>query len=162
MSTRDPKSDVLQLQLSRFHSLDVVRLPKSRKYRVVFAERFGVQRRAFVEISFDEAHRLALFLASVDDHMSQTSDDPPTDPSRPSKLPPEEVIDMESARLEREAVPEPLPPLPQIPRVPTRERMRAVTSPEAVVKEFADDPRTGVIPIEYQDTQVKPDEPDDH
>jgi hypothetical protein len=159
---RDPKSDVLQLQLSRYHSLDVVRLPKSRKYRVVFAERFGVQRRAFVEISFEEAHRLALFLASVDDHLRpQTDDDPPTDPSRPSKLPPAEVVDMEVERLERDAVPEALPPIPQIPRVPTRERMRAVTSPDAVVKEFADDPRTGVVPLEYQDTAVKdPEEPD--
>lgn len=157
---RDPKSDVLQLQLSRYHSLDVVRLPKSRKYRVVFAERFGVQRRAFVEISFEEAHRLALFLASVDDHMSQVSDDPPTDPSRPSKLPPAEVVDMEVERLERDAVPEALPPIPQIPRVPTRERMRAVTSPDAVVKEFADDPRTGVVPLEYQDTAVKPEDDD--
>ena len=96
------KSDVLQLSLSRYHSLDVVRLPKSRKYRVVFAERFGVQRRAFVEISFDEAARLALFLANVEDGLRVTDeDDPPTDPSRPSKLPPPELSELRELALPR-------------------------------------------------------------
>lgn len=153
MSTRDPKSDVLQLQLSRFHSLDVVRLPKSRKYRVVFAERFGVQRRAFVEISFEEAHRLALFLASVEDGMrSHDPNDPPTDPSRPSKMPPQEVVEMEVERLERDAVPElPLPPIPEVPS-----RKRPPTAAPHPIEDF-DDPRTGVIPMEYR----KPDEPKD-
>lgn len=160
---RDPTSDVLQLNLSRYHSLDVVRLPKSRKYRVVFAERFGVQRRAFVEISFDEAHRLALFLASVDDHMrEQTDDDPPTDPSRPSRLPPQEVRNMESERLERDAIPQPLPPIPSVPRVGTRDKMvRAVTSPHEILKEFAQDPRTGVVPTEYLDEKPDPAKDDD-
>lgn len=152
MSTRDPKSDVLQLQLSRFHSLDVVRLPRSRKYRVVFAERFGVQRRAFVEISFEEAHRLALFLASVEDGMrSHDPNDPPTDPSRPSRMPPQEVIDMEAQRLERDAIPElPLPPIPDVPK----------SGVPRAIEDF-DDPRTGVIPMEYRDTELPKDPTDD-
>jgi hypothetical protein len=59
-------SDILQIQLSASHSLDIIRLPKSRKYRVIFAERSGVQRRAFVEISFEQSLKLAKFLANVD------------------------------------------------------------------------------------------------
>lgn len=95
----EAKSDVLQLSLSRYHSLDVVRLPKARKYRVVFAERFGVQRRASVEISFDEAARLALFLANVEDGLIVTDeDDPPTDPSRPSNLAPPPLHEMAMPR----------------------------------------------------------------
>ena len=87
----------------------------------------------------------------------------PAEPSAAGsgELPPAEVVDMEVERLERDAVPEALPPIPVLPRVPTRERMRAVTSPDAVVKEFADDPRTGVVPLEYQDTAVKPEDDDD-
>jgi len=93
------KSDVLQLSLSRYHSLDVVRLPRARKYRVVFAERFGVQRRAFVEISFDEAARLARFLANVEDGLIVSDgDDPPTDPSRPTNIPPPELRDLAMPR----------------------------------------------------------------
>ena len=92
------KPDVLQLSLSRYHSLDVVRLPKARKYRVVFAERFGVQRRAFVEISFDEAAKLARFLANVEDGMLVTGDDPPTDPSRPTNIPPPELRELAMPR----------------------------------------------------------------
>ena len=57
-------ADVLQLRLSPHHSIDLVRLPKSRRFRIVFAERQGVQRRAFVEISFDDAMRIAKFLAA--------------------------------------------------------------------------------------------------
>jgi hypothetical protein len=153
--TRDPKSDVLQLNLSRHHSLDVVRLPKSRKYRVVFAERFGVQRRAFVEISFDEAAKLALFLANVEDSIRvPDDDDPPTDPSRPSRLAPMHLRDMEAERLERDAIPEPLPPPPR--RATTKPRIAVVRGPvvdpdaETVlspVEEVRHDPRTGAIEI---------------
>jgi len=157
MSTRDPKSDVLQLNLSRFHSLDIVRLPKSRKYRVVFAERFGVQRRAFVEISFEEAHKLALFLVNVEDKMVPHDPyDPPTNPSRPTKMPPPEIERMALDEMEREAVPEgaPLPPIPDIPRA------RRPSTGDAVPRETEnfDDPRTGVIPLEYQDTELKKDD----
>ena len=60
-----PSPDVLVLKLSQYHSLDLVRLPRARKYRLVFAERFGVQRRAFVEVSFDQAMTVAKFLASI-------------------------------------------------------------------------------------------------
>jgi hypothetical protein len=78
---RDPKENILQIQLSKWHSLDLVRLPKSRKYRIVFAERFGVQRRAFVEILFEEARAIALFLANSEEGMSSPGEnfDPPTD-----------------------------------------------------------------------------------
>ena len=159
---RDPKSDVLQLNLSRYHSLDVVRLPKSRKYRVVFAERFGVQRRAFVEISFDEAAKLALFLANIEDSIRIPEDfDPPTDPSRPSTMPPPVLREMAEDELDREAVPEPLPPLPQIPRAPTKPSKQVVDPEEdtqlAVPEPLNDDPRTGVIPEEYLDKPKKPD-----
>jgi len=110
------KPDVLQLSLSRYHSLDVVRLPKTRKYRVVFAERFGVQRRAFVEISFDEALRLARFLANVEDGIIVGDGlDPPTDPSRPTNVAPPELRDLEADQFAREA-----PPLPPLPRTRSR------------------------------------------
>jgi len=133
------KPDVLQLNLSRYHSLDVVRLPKARKYRVVFAERFGVQRRAFVEISFDEAARLALFLANVEDGLRVTDeDDPPTDPSRPSKLAPPELRDIEIDRQDRqhdrEPLAESLPPIPTPPISMPRTRSRNVTG-DAIPRE---------------------------
>lgn len=160
--SRDPKSDVMQLNLSRHHSLDVVRLPKSRKYRVVFAERFGVQRRAFVEISFDEAAKLALFLANIEDSIRvPDDDDPPTDPSRPSRLAPMHMRDMEQERLERDAIPEPLPAPPPLPRVPTKPRV--ITRPKLVVdvdaptelspveEEPRYDPRTGAIEMPLED-----------
>ena len=120
----DPMSDVLSIRLSSYHSIDLVCLPKSRKYRVVFAERFGVQRRAFVEISFEEAMTLARFLASVENGMRPGADpsDPPTDPARPSMMPPAEVREMLKSYVEEpdlDAVPEAVEPL--------------------------DDPRTGVI-----------------
>jgi hypothetical protein len=100
----DPKSDVFQLQLSQYHSLDLVRLAKSRKYRVVFAERFGVQRRAFVEITFEEALALAKFLANIEDGMRGTDPfDPPTDPGRPAVMPPHEVSEMLKDYLDQEA-----------------------------------------------------------
>jgi len=74
-----PSPDVLVLRLSQYHSLDVVRIPKSRKYRIVFAERFGVQRRAFVEVSFEQAMSVAKFLASIGTSV---------DDDEPDKLPP--------------------------------------------------------------------------
>ena len=60
-----PSPDVLVIRLSQYHSLDIVRLPKTRRYRIVFAERFGVQKRAFVEVSFEHAMTAAKFLASI-------------------------------------------------------------------------------------------------
>jgi len=105
-----PKNDVLVLQISRHHSLDLVRLPKARRYRVVFAERWGVQRRAFVEISFDDALTVAKFLANIDDKMRGTDfDDPPTDPGRPLTLPPIAVQQIVENGETREAVPRAVP-----------------------------------------------------
>lgn len=144
---RDPKSDVLQLQLSRFHSLDVVRLPNSRKYRVVFAERFGVQRRAFVEISFDEAARLALFLANIEDSI-RLEDEPPTNPGKPSTMPPTEVDGMLKDYLDREA--QPLPPIPELPLTARTRSKNIVPDDDHPEREFQD-PRTGVIPDEFLD-----------
>ena len=58
-----------------------------------------MQRRAFVEISFDEAARLARFLANVEDGMIVgNGDDPPTDPSRPTNIPPPELREMTMPR----------------------------------------------------------------
>lgn len=158
MSTRDPKSDVLQLNLSRYHSLDVVRLPKSRKYRVVFAERFGVQRRAFVEISFDEAARLALFLANIEDGLRPTDErEETTNPGIPSSLPPAEVSEM--LRQYLEPVIEPLPPPPE-PRTktPAQTIARIVGKEDDQAEENFDDPRTGVIPTDYLDDKPKKDD----
>ena len=140
---RDPKSDVLQLALSRFHGLDIVRLPKQRKYRIVLAERFGVQKRAFVEVTFEEAHRLALFLASIDDHIGEApSNEPPTDPGRPSRMPPQ---DLQPAEDEDSRNLLELPVIPAIPRTRSRNVPPDPNSPE---REF-DDPRTGAIPTAY-------------
>ena len=58
-----PSDDVLVLHLSPYHSLDLVRIPSTSKFRIVFAERWGVQRRAFVEVSFDQALEIANFFA---------------------------------------------------------------------------------------------------
>lgn len=119
---RDPKDNVISIKLSAYHSIDLVRLPTSRKYRVVFAERFGVQRRAFVEISFEEALHLARFLASIEDGMRPFDpEDPPTNPGRPSTIPPKEVRELlkDYVGQDQDSVPEPIEPL--------------------------DDPRTGVI-----------------
>jgi hypothetical protein len=104
---RDPKDDVLSIQLSNYHSLDLVRLPKSRRYRVVLAERFGVQRRAFVELSYEEAMHVAKFLASIETEMRPYDpSDAPTSPGRPSNMPPAQVIEM----MPRPSV-EPIPEL---------------------------------------------------
>jgi len=91
MVAEPPKtnSDVLVLQLSRYHSLDLVRLRKSRRYRIVFAERWGVQRRAFVEVSYDDALAVARFLANIDNALEEPEE--PTEPERPLALPPQEV-----------------------------------------------------------------------
>jgi hypothetical protein len=105
------KSEVLQVPLSKHHSLDVIRLPDERKYRIVFAERFGVQRREFVEVSFEEALRVALFLASVDDRI-RTLDlsEERTLGGKPSNVQPREVRDMlDDAALRADAVPRPVP-----------------------------------------------------
>jgi hypothetical protein len=98
----DPKSpkprDVLSLALSKHHSLDLVRLPESRRYRVVFAERFGVQRRAFVELTYDEALVVAKFLASISNGMLPLEPedfDEPTDPGRPRSMPPTVIAELD-------------------------------------------------------------------
>jgi hypothetical protein len=82
-----PSPDVLVLRLSQYHSLDIVRLPKNRKYRIVFAERFGVQRRAFVEISFEDAMSAAKFLASIGSSTDDDNDEPDKLPPLPLPLP---------------------------------------------------------------------------
>jgi hypothetical protein len=88
----DADRDVLQIKLSQHHSLDIVRLQKQRRFRVVFAERFGVQRRSSVEISFDQAFKLAKFLIVIDNNMEMEGAG--TDPDRPSLLPSSEMVDM--------------------------------------------------------------------
>lgn len=90
-------SDTLELQLSDVHSLDVIRHPKGRKYRVIFAEKSGVQRRAFVDISFEQALKLAKFLANIDNGMKLIDDPTPTD--RMPKLSPEDLEDVRSRRV---------------------------------------------------------------
>lgn len=96
MAKHDPSDDVMSIWLSGHHSLDIVRLPRSRKYRIVFAERFGVQRRAFVEVSFDQALALARFLVSIDDHLLIEEEwrDEPTNPGIPSKRAPKEILEI--------------------------------------------------------------------
>lgn len=96
MSKRAPSDDVMSIWLSGHHSLDIVRLPKSRKYRIVFAERFGVQRRAFVEVGFDQAVALARFLVSVDDYLllEEEWQNEPTNPGTPSRMPPREILEI--------------------------------------------------------------------
>jgi hypothetical protein len=84
--------DVLQIKLSQHHSLDVVRLQKQRRFRIVFAERFGVQRRSSVEITFENALQLAKFFVVIDNGMD--SDGPITTPGRPSLLPSAEMVEM--------------------------------------------------------------------
>jgi len=78
---------------------------QSRRYRVVFAERWGLQRRAFVEISFEEALTVAKFLANIEDGMRATDpNDPPTDPGRPTTVPPmaiQEVVENGEAATPR-------------------------------------------------------------
>lgn len=90
-----PNSDVLIIRLSDYHSLDLVRLPGARKYRIVFAERLGIQKRSFVEVSFETALLVARFVASIDNplpgHEPDASHDsapllpPPPDPRTHTK-----------------------------------------------------------------------------
>jgi hypothetical protein len=93
-----PSDDVLVLHLSPYHSLDLVRIPTTAKIRIVFAERWGVQRRAFVEVSFEEAALIAAFLGRLS-------------PTVAEHLDPSPVIDKQVEDL-------PLPPHP--PRTRTR------------------------------------------
>jgi hypothetical protein len=62
-----PSYDILVVRLSQYHSLDLVRIPTTQKYRIVMAERLGVQRRAFVEISYEDAREIAKFLGNGHD-----------------------------------------------------------------------------------------------
>lgn len=95
-----PSDDVLIIHLSPYHSLDLVRIPTTQKYRIVFAQRWGVQQRAFVEVSYEQAREILKFFAASDEVAVIA------DPSvAPSTTPP--AID---AAL--------LPPIP--PRTPTR------------------------------------------
>lgn len=73
-----PSDDVLILHLSPYHSLDLVRVPHTQKYRIVFAERWGVQRRAFVEVTFEEAGAIAKFLGACDTDVALISDPSPS------------------------------------------------------------------------------------
>lgn len=82
-----PNDDVLVLHLSPHHSLDLVRIPSSRKYRIVFAERTAVQRRAFIEVSFEQAHILAAFLGVDAEDVAVIADVAPSG-SEPTELPP--------------------------------------------------------------------------
>jgi hypothetical protein len=89
MGSDQPNSDVLVLRLSRYHRLDLVRLRQARRYRIVFAERWGVQRRAFVEVSYEDALAVARFLADIDSALGDPEE--PTEPERPLAQPPQEV-----------------------------------------------------------------------
>ena len=95
-----PSPDILIVHLSQYHSLDLVRVPSAQRYRVVLAERWGVQRRAFVEISYDQARQIADFLAAGGLDIIAAIADP---------APPHETTVIEDL---------PLPPIP--PRTRTR------------------------------------------
>ena len=86
-----PSDDILIMRLSPYHSLDLVRIPKIQKYRVVLAERLGVQRRAFIEISYAQARQIAAFLA---DHVDAEA---PTDPGSQKEAVPRAVTEDPSA-----------------------------------------------------------------
>jgi hypothetical protein len=62
-----PSPDVLIIHLSPYHSLDLVRIPTTQKYRIVFAQRWAVQQRAFVEVSYEQAHEIIKFFEAADD-----------------------------------------------------------------------------------------------
>jgi hypothetical protein len=96
-----PSDGILIMRLSPYHSLDLVHIPKTQKYRVVFAERLGIQRRAFIEISYDQARQIAAFLA---DHVDVEA---PTDPGS-----------------QKEAVPTVVTEDPSPSRTPTRDPKR--------------------------------------
>jgi hypothetical protein len=83
-----PSDDVLILHLSPYHSLDLVRVPSSRKYRIVFAARWGVQQRAFVEVSYEQAREIIAFLGATDETIAMIFDPSPaaTASSEPEPL----------------------------------------------------------------------------
>jgi hypothetical protein len=81
-----PGDNILIMRLSPYHSLDLVRIPKTQKYRVVFAERLGIQRRAFVEISYEQARQIAAFLT---DHVDVEA---PTHPGSRQEAVPAEAV----------------------------------------------------------------------
>ncbi|MEX2717473.1 MAG: hypothetical protein Q6370_014325 [Candidatus Sigynarchaeota archaeon] len=84
-----PSADVLILHLSPYHSLDLVRIPSARKYRIVFAARWGVQQRAFVEVSYEQAREVAMFLGASDETIAAIGDpSPPLSNEEPLSLPP--------------------------------------------------------------------------
>lgn len=83
-----PSPDILIIHLSPYHSLDLVRVPSTQKYRVVLAERWGVQRRAFVEISYDQAQQIAAFMAESNLEIAAIADPaPPHDKTVVDDLP---------------------------------------------------------------------------
>lgn len=86
-----PSDDILIVRLSDYHSLDLVRVPTAQKYRIVLAERWGVQRRAFVEISYAHARAIARFLAEGDDDVAAITDPAPPHEESPEELPPPPV-----------------------------------------------------------------------
>lgn len=96
-----PSDDVLILHLSPYHSLDLVRIPSARKYRIVFAARWGVQQRAFVEVSYEQAREVARFFGASDEALAAIGDPSPA-----------------QARAASEPEPLSLPPIP--PRTTTR------------------------------------------
>jgi hypothetical protein len=67
--SHNPKDDTLHIKLSPHHSLDLVRFPESRKYRIVFTERLGVHHMSFVELNYETALAAAKFLAVLEDGM---------------------------------------------------------------------------------------------
>ena len=84
-----PSDDILIVHLSPYHSLDLVRVPTTQKYRIVLAERWGVQRRAFVEISYAQAVEIAKFLGTADFDVAAIADPaPPRDSVEDLPLPP--------------------------------------------------------------------------
>jgi len=83
-----PSTDVLVLHLSAHVSLDLVRLPGARRYRIVFAERFGVQRRAFVELGYADAQTVAAFLADTSEEVATVVDPSPVVAEAAEELPP--------------------------------------------------------------------------
>jgi hypothetical protein len=82
-----PSDDVLILHLSPYHSLDLVRIPSTRKYRIVFAARWGIQQRAFVEVDYETARAVAQFLGTSDESITAIIDpSPPITSNDPESL----------------------------------------------------------------------------
>jgi len=91
-----PSDDVLCIHLSDYHSLDIVRLPATKKYRIVFAERYGVQRRAFIDINYEDANTISRFLASV---FNPGQERPSADEIELPELPPPPVMPRTKTKL---------------------------------------------------------------